>query len=211
VGQRGHPRAARGEEIVSYQQPPDDPYRPQHRQPSFTPGPQGQPSYIPPQGQQPLYRKPQEPNYGQGEMQPAVRDQRAYPPRASRHGHRALRQAAGKQYALRGAESFWYILGCIGFGVAYFSKLPGKKAACEVFSELQQNGQGPSRSYSLRGAETFWYVLMCIAFGSGYFTKVSAKKAPWEVVGMVQSAPGEYAEAIRQALSGPTAQYPPGF
>jgi hypothetical protein len=196
---------------MSYQQPPDDPYRPQHRQPSFTPWPQGLSSSYPPQGQQQPYGQPQEPNYGQGEMQPAVRDQRAYPPQASRHGHRALRQAAGKQYALRGAESFWYILGCIGFGVAYFSKLPGKKAACEVFSELQQDGQRPSRSYSLRGAETFWYVLMCIAFGSGYFAKVSAKKALWEVVSMVQSAPGEYAEAIRQALSGPTAQYPPGF
>ena len=38
-------------------------------------------------------------------------------------------------------------------GAAYFSKLPGKKAASEVFSELQLDGQGPSRSYSLRGME----------------------------------------------------------
>ena len=48
---------------MSYQQPPDDPYRPQHRQPSFTPGPQGPPSYAP-QGQ--------EPYYGQGAVPAAV-------------------------------------------------------------------------------------------------------------------------------------------
>ena len=87
--------------------------------------------------------------------------------------------------------------------MAYFSKLPGKKAACEVFSELQLDGQGPREGYSLRGAETFWYVLMCLAFGGGYFAKVWAKKALWEVVAMVQSGPGEYAEAISRALSGP--------
>jgi hypothetical protein len=52
-----------------------------------------------------------------------------------------------------GAESFWYVLGCIAMGAAYFSKLPGKKAACEVFSELQLDGRGPSRSYSLHGME----------------------------------------------------------
>lgn len=195
---------------MSYQQPPDDPYRPQHRQPSFTPGPQGQSSY-PPQGQQPPYGQPQQPYYGQGEMQPAVRDQWAYPAQAPRQGHRGHRQATGKQYALRGAETFWYILGCIGFGAAYFSKLPGKKAACEVFSELQLDGQGPSHGYSLRGAETFWYVLMCLAFGGGYFAKVSAKKALWEVVGMVQTCPGEYAEALSRALSGPAAPHPTRF
>ena len=78
-------------------------------------------------------------------------------------------------------------------------------------TDLQLDGQGPSRSYSLRGAETFWYVLMCLAFGGGYFAKVSAKKALWEVVGMVQSGPGEYAEAIRRAFSGAMAPYPPGF
>ena len=46
---------------------------------------------------------------------------------------------------------------------------------------------------------------------AGYFAKVSAKKALWELVAMVQSAPGEHAEAIRRALSGPAAPYPPGF
>ena len=186
---------------MSYQQPPDDPYRPQHRQPQFAPGPQGQPLY-PPQGQQPPYRQPQQPYYGQGETRPAVQDQRGYPPSAPQPGHRSHRRAAGKQYTIRGAETFWYVLGCIGFGAAYFSKLPVKKAACEILSELQLDGQGPSRSYSLRGAETFWYVLMCIAFGGGYFAKVWAKKALWEVVGIVQSAPGEYAEAISRALYG---------
>ncbi|MFD7294096.1 hypothetical protein ACFV9W_12475 [Streptomyces sp. NPDC059897] len=31
-----------------------------------------------------------------------------------------------------GAESFWYILGCISFGAAYFAKIPSKKALSEV-------------------------------------------------------------------------------
>ena len=58
---------------------------------------------------------------------------------------------------------------------------------------------------------TFWYVLMCLWFGAGYFAKVWAKKALWEVVVMVQSAPGEYAEAIIRALSGPAAPRRPGY
>jgi hypothetical protein len=159
---------------MSYQQPPDDPYR--TRAP-FTP------------------------------------DQRAYPPRPAPASHRAARQASGKQYGLRGAEGFWYVLGCIAMGAAYFSKIPAKKAACEVFSELQLDGQGPSRSHSLRGMEGFWYLLMCLGFGSGYFAKVSAKKALWELVGMVQAAPGEYAEVIGRALSGaaPATPYRPGY
>ena len=51
---------------------------------------------------------------------------------------------------------------------------------------------------------------MCLPFGAGYFAKVWAKKALWELVGMVQSSPAEYPEAIRRALSGPTAP-PSGF
>jgi len=197
---------------VSYQQPPDDPYwqqRPQGQQPSFTPYPPGQPSDTRTQWQQPPYGQPQQQYYGR-DVQPAAQtqmgyppDRQGYPPRAAQAGHRTGRQTRGKRYALRGAETFWYILGCIGFGAAYFAKLPTKKAACEVFSELQLDGQGASHGYSLRGAETFWYVLMCLGFGAGYFAKVWAKKALWELVGMVQSAPGEYAEAIGRALFGP--------
>jgi hypothetical protein len=96
-------------------------------------------------------------------------------------------------------------------GAAYFSKLPGKKAACEVFSELQLDGQGPGRSYSLHGMESFWYVLMCLGFGAGYFAKVSAKKALWELVGMVRAAPAEYAGAIGRALSGPADPHRPRY
>jgi hypothetical protein len=194
---------------MSYQQPPDDPYQ-QRREPQFAPRPQDQRLY-PPQGPQQSYQQPQQPYYGQGGTQPAVRDQQGYSPQAPQPGRRAQRQAAGKQYMLRGAESFWYVLGCISFGAAYFSKLPGKKAACEVFSELQLDGQGPSRGYSLRGAEGFWYVLMCIPFGAGYFAKVSAKKALCELVTMVQSAPAEHTGAISRALSGPSTPYPPRF
>lgn len=192
---------------MSYQQEPGEAYQQQSRlgRPSFTPHPQNQ---------QPPYQQPQEPYYGQGEMQPAGQAQQDYPPQDARHGQRARPQAAGKQYTLVGAESFWYVLGCIGFGAAYFAKLPAKKAACEVFSELQLDGQGPSRGYALRGAEGFWYVLMCVPFGAGYFAKVWAKKALWEMVGMVQAAPGEYAEAIGRTLlsrSGPATSYGPQY
>jgi hypothetical protein len=116
---------------MSYQQPPGDPYQ-QRPRPSFTPYPQGQPSYGPPPGQQPRYRRPQEPYSGRADVQPVQQYQPGYPPdqrvpvpQATHPSHRSHRQAAGKQYALRGAESFWYVLGCIGFGVAYFSKLTG--------------------------------------------------------------------------------------
>ncbi len=210
---------------MTYQQPPDDPYQQQAR-PSFTPQRQSQPSYGPPPGQSGYQQPQQQPYYGRGDLQPAQQyqqgyapDQRAYPPpadppHAAPASHRAHRQAAaGKQYGLRGAEGFWYVLGCIAMGAAYFSKIPGKKAACEVFSELHLDGQGPSRSYSLRGMEGFWYVLMCLGFGAGYFAKVSAKKALWELVGMVQAAPGEYAQAIGRGLSGAAPAMPnrPGY
>jgi hypothetical protein len=191
--------AAQGRGTMS-EQPLRDPYQQQDRQ--------SRPAFTPAQGQQLTYRQQQELHGGQGQMQPAAQHQRGSYPQDPQSGYRAQRRAAGKQYGLRGAEAFWYVLGCIGFGAAYFAKLPAKKAACEVFSELQLDGQGPSRGYSLRGAEGFWYVLMCLPFGAGYFAKVWAKKALWELVGMVQSAPGEYSAAISRALSGsgPTSQ-----
>ena len=135
---------------------------------------------------------------------------------APQHGsHRAHRQAAGKQYGLRGAEAFWYVLGCIDFGAAYFSKIPTKKAACEIFSELQLDGQGSSQGYSLNGAESVWYTLMCIAFGAGYFAKVWAKKALWEMVNMMRAAPPDQVQALARALTGSgagsAAQYPQRF
>jgi hypothetical protein len=199
---------------MSYQQPPDDPY--QQTRPPFAPY-QGQQAYGPPHAGQPGYQQPREPYYGRADLQPAQQygqgyppDQRAHPPQAAPAGHRAYRQG-GKQYGLGGAEAFWYVLGCIAMGAAYFAKIPGKKAACEVFSELQLDGQGPSRSYSLRGMEGFWYVLMCLGLGAGYFAKVSAKKALWELVGMVQAAPGGYSEAIGRALSGSAAPAGPRY
>jgi hypothetical protein len=91
-------------------------------------------------------------------------------------------------------------------------RLPGRalnghgSVACEIVSELQLDGHGPSHSYAMSGAATFWYYMMCIAFGGGYFAKVSYKKALWEVVSVVQSAPGEYAEAMSRALYGPAAR-----
>jgi hypothetical protein len=87
-----------------------------------------------------------------GQHQPAsTPDQRAYPPRTTPASHRATRQAAGRQYGLRGAEAFWYVLGCIAMGAAYFSKIPGKKAASEVFSELQLDGRAPAAATRCAG------------------------------------------------------------
>jgi hypothetical protein len=66
---------------------------------------------------------------------------------------------------LTGAETFWYVLGCIAFAGAYFAKIPAKKA-------LSEYGY-----VTMTGAEKFWYVLMCIWFGAGYLAKVPIKKA----------------------------------
>lgn len=71
---------------------------------------------------------------------------------------------------LTGAEAFWYVLGCIAMGAAYFAKLPVKKA-------LHDFGYGGP----LAGAERFWYRLGCIALGGAYFAKISAAKALAEI------------------------------
>lgn len=73
--------------------------------------------------------------------------------------------ATGRRVGLTAAAHFWYILGCIAFGGAYFAKVPVKKALSDF---------GLVR---LTGAESFWYILMCIAFGYGYFAKIPAVKA----------------------------------
>jgi len=123
---------------MTYQQPPDDPYQQQSR-PSFTPYQQGQPAGTPPRGQQRPYGQAPEPYYGQSEIRPAAQDQRAYPSGRQNYpspphqvGRRGHRQAGGKQYALRGAESFWYVLMCIPFGAGYFAKVWAKKALWEI-------------------------------------------------------------------------------
>jgi hypothetical protein len=146
--------------------------------------------------------------HGRGAVQPA-QYQPAYQ-RQAPSGYPVQRPAApmAKRYGLRGAEPFWYVLGCIAMGAAYLAKIPVKKAACEILSELQLDGQGPSRSYSLRGAEGFWYVLMCLPFGGAYFAKVSAKKALWEAVGLVQSAPADYMAALGRAVGYPSQRQP---
>jgi hypothetical protein len=77
--------------------------------------------------------------------------------------------AMARAVKLTAAESFWYVLGCIGFGAMYFAKVPVKKALSEA---------GLAR---MTGAEQFWYVLQCMAFGAGYFAKVPVKKSLSEV------------------------------
>jgi hypothetical protein len=72
---------------------------------------------------------------------------------------------AVNKVSLTAAEKFWYVLGCISFGAAYFAKIPAKKA-------LSDFGMA-----ELTGAEGFWYVLQCIAFGAGYFAKLPTAKA----------------------------------
>lgn len=77
---------------------------------------------------------------------------------------------APRRAGMTGAETFWYVLGCIAFAGAYFAKVPAKKA-------LSEYGYG-----TMTGAEKFWYVLMCIGFGAGYFAKLPVKKALTEVM-----------------------------
>lgn len=80
---------------------------------------------------------------------------------------------AERQYLGRGTntswEGFWYVLGCIYFGAAYFQKVPVKKALSEY------------GLVEMTGAEKFWYVVQCIFFGAGYFAKVTIKRALSEV------------------------------
>jgi hypothetical protein len=75
------------------------------------------------------------------------------------------RPAARGKVSLSAAASFWYILGCIAFGAAYFAKVPAKKALAEAGMT------------EMTAAEKFWYVLQCVAFGAGYFAKLPVKKA----------------------------------
>ena len=70
-----------------------------------------------------------------------------------------------RKTCLTAAEKFWYVVGNIAFGAAYFAKIPAKKA-------LSDFGLA-----ELTSAEEFWYVLMCIAFGAGYFAKIPTAKA----------------------------------
>jgi hypothetical protein len=105
--------------------------------------------------------------------------------------------AIARTVRLTAAESFWYVLGCIGFGAMYFAKVPVKKALSEA--GLTQ----------MTSAEQFWYVLMCIGFGAGYFAKLPAKKALSEIAPAASRQPapalgyqpdyGHRAQAPRQA------------
>ena len=104
--------------------------------------------------------------------------------------------AIARTVRLTAAESFWYVLGCIGFGAMYFAKVPVKKALSEA--GLAQ----------MTSAEQFWYVLMCIGFGAGYFAKLPAKKALSEMAPAASRQPapalgyqpdyGRRAQASRQ-------------
>jgi len=177
---------------------------PQQNQPSAQAGYQagGQPSYQ---------AQPATAGY---QVQPATGGYQAPGYQVQAQGSRGGHRQGGKQYGLRGAESVWYVIFCIYLGAAYFAKIPSKKAACEIFSELQLDGQGPSLGYSLNGWESFWYILMCLAFGSGYFQKVWAKKSLWEMVNMMRAAPADQIQALTRALTGSgsgSAQYPQRF
>ncbi len=70
---------------------------------------------------------------------------------------------------LSAAESFWYLVGCIGFGLMYLAKVPVKKALAEA--GLAQ----------MTGAERFWYRVQCVALGAGYLAKIPVKKALTEI------------------------------
>jgi hypothetical protein len=66
---------------------------------------------------------------------------------------------------LSAAESCWYQVGCIGFGMMYLAKVPVKKALAEAgLAEMTS-------------AERFWYRVQCVALGAGYLAKIPVKKA----------------------------------
>jgi hypothetical protein len=185
------------ENQAPWQQQRGQQYDPHAPQPGWPPQQQYQ-GGQPDQAQQ--YQQRPSSNYGQVQL---TQDRQGYQPAPS--GRQVQRHGGGKRYALRGAESFWYVLACIGLGAGYFAKLPAKKAASEILSELQLDGGGPSHGYGLGGAEGFWYVMECLAFGGGYFAKIYAKKGLWELIIMLQDAPGQHTEAIFRTLRGAAA------
>ena len=120
----------------------------------------------------PRHGQPQPPeyarNYPPAQYQPQFTNNTFEP--APQHGHAApARTALPGRAVMSAAASFWYVLGCIGFGAAYFAKVPAKKA-------LSEAGLA-----TMTSAEKFWYVLQCIAFGAGYFAKLPVKKALTEM------------------------------
>lgn len=100
--------------------------------------------------------------------------------------------AALRKTALTGAEKFWYVLGNIALGAAYFSKVPVKKAMSDFGLT------------TLTAAEAFWYVLMCIAFGAGYFAKLPTAKALSELPQIAGAA--TYRELAGQPQQAPEGQ-----
>lgn len=170
-----------------------------------------QPQRYRPPDHIPTERTPRPPQFRPSQQQPVYQPER-YVPDPYRPDSRqpvpyqrvagALRPTEPKTYGLHGAEPFWYVLGCVAFGAAYLGKLPAKKAACEILTELHLDGGGPGRGYTLTGIETFWYVLMCLPFGGAYFAKVWAKKALWEMVTLLQDAPEDYRAPLARALYG---------
>src|ERR1700753_3921556 len=96
-----------------------------------------------------------------------------------------------------GAEAFWYILGCIGFGASYLQKVPVKKAFAEY------------GLVEMTGAEKFWYVVENIFFAaSGYFSKIIIKKALSEVRAAQpqQQLPQQYGQPQQFAQYAPPPQ-----
>jgi hypothetical protein len=79
---------------------------------------------------------------------------------------------------------------CIGFGAAYLSKVPVKKALAEY------------GLVEMTTAEKFWYVVENIAFAGGYFSKVIIKKALAEVRAAQPQQLPPYAQQASQMQPG---------
>ena len=82
------------------------------------------------------------------------------------------------------AGLFWYVVGCIGFGAAYFAKVPAKKAMSDF------------GLCHMTGAEVFWYYLGCVLLGGSYFAKLPVAKALSEL------------QQFKQELAAPLEQLP---
>lgn len=157
-------------------QPPFDTWPQQGQQPPFDPW-AARDQQLPRGQQRPQQQYAQQQPWQPQEYDPAAHQRRTqgepqrgsmepYPPRAPQQQPHAR---APRKTSLTAAEKFWYVLGCIPMGAAYFAKIPAKKA-------LSDFGMA-----ELTAAEGFWYVLMCLAFGGGYFAKISMAKAVSEM------------------------------
>ena len=63
---------------------------------------------------------------------------------------------AARKTGLTAAEKFWYVLGCLYFGAAYFAKIPAKKAM-EDFGLAELTSDGSAQAVKLQSGSIAVY------------------------------------------------------